>query len=87
MSRTLFVLSFLLGAAACGDHYSTQDAYEVCEDLTGRNPATNSPESFSDCVACFETCGDECDQLGSAPEQYVCPDEVDAAGEGGESGE
>ena len=84
MTRSIFALTmFALAAAGCQDHYSTQDAYAVCEDLTDRNPATNSPESFSDCVACYESCGEDCAQAGTSPETYVCPDEVDEGSAGG----
>jgi hypothetical protein len=86
MKRTLFFALFVLaGTTGCEDHYSTQDAYAVCEDLTDRNPATNPPESFADCVACYESCGAECAQTGSAPEDYVCPDELDEGAQGGGS--
>lgn len=78
MSRSLFALTLLaVAASACQDHYSTQDAYAICQDQTDRNPATNPPESFADCVACYESCGDDCTQGGTSPETYTCPDEVD----------
>jgi hypothetical protein len=80
-------LLFAIAIAACDDHYSTQDAYALCEDLTSQNPATNPPETFLDCVACHESCGIDCQQRGSSPEDYVCPSELDeAAGGGGEGG-
>ena len=69
-----------LAVTACSDHFTTQEAYEVCEGLTERNPATNPPESFEDCVACYESCGEECQQLGTAPEDYACPDELSEDG-------
>jgi hypothetical protein len=81
-----FVLAVSLTIAGCGDHYSTQDAYAVCEDFAARNPGNHPDPSFHDCVACYETCGDECEQLGSAPENYACPDELGASGIGGGGG-
>lgn len=86
ISITGLLLVAAVAIAACDDHYSTQDAYALCEELTQQNPATNPPETFLDCVACHETCGVECQQRGSSPEDYVCPEELDAAGGGGEGG-
>jgi hypothetical protein len=88
--RRLWVATVLalagISVAACQDHYSTQDAYSVCEDLTNQNPATNPPERFLDCVGCYESCGVDCKQRGTAPEDYVCPNELDEGAEGGAGG-
>jgi hypothetical protein len=59
---------------ACEDHYSTQDAYEICQDDQARNPSAFGPESFKSCVACYESCGADCEKLASAPVEYTCPD-------------
>jgi len=83
----LFSLAALFGGA-CESHYSTQEAYAVCQDLVDRNPATNAPGGFDDCVGCYEMCGDECNQAGTSPETYVCPDELgEGGGGGGDAGE
>jgi hypothetical protein len=63
-----------LGLLACGDHYSTQEAYGVCTENQSRNPTGNPPESFADCVACYEDCGSECTPTGTLPTVYDCPD-------------
>ncbi len=75
------------GVTGCQDHFSTQEAYEVCTSLTEQNPSGVGEGTFADCVACYETCGGDCEQAGTSPETFVCPDEVDEAGEGGGSGE
>jgi hypothetical protein len=83
--RAAFAGVLLLLGSGCQDHFTTQEAYEICDELTERNPGTNPPEAFLDCVACYETCGEECAVTGETPQQYVCPDEVpvDEDGEGG----
>ena len=58
----LLVFSALFASTGCEDHYTTQEAYATCSDLTERNPATNPQTSFDDCVDCFETCGIDCQQ-------------------------
>ncbi len=63
----------VLIAPACTDHYSTQEAYAVCEDLTNVI-ITTGDELFAECVACYEDCGDECEQTGEGDESFVCPD-------------
>ncbi len=82
----LAVLAALFALPACEDHFTTQDAYDVCDQLVERNPATNPPDTFLDCVACYETCGNSC-TLG-ADGAYGCPDEEAAGGsdQGGAGG-
>lgn len=80
------LLALLVTSAGCQDHYSTQDAYEICDTLTERNPATNPPEDFLDCVACYETCGGDCVQTGSSEDAYTCPDESEEGGGSSEGG-
>jgi hypothetical protein len=70
-----FIAIVALGLAACGDHYSTQEAYRVCDDIIARVDTTTEA-AFADCVDCFESCGDECEQRG--PENgFLCPDDVE----------
>ncbi|MBK6512923.1 MAG: hypothetical protein IPM79_15980 [Polyangiaceae bacterium] len=87
MYRTIgafFALGLIAAAVGCQDHYSTQDAYDICNELTERNPATNPDETFLDCVGCYETCGGDCVQSSDATEGYLCPDEIpEEAGAGG----
>jgi hypothetical protein len=64
-------LSILFG---CGDHYSTQEAYDICHEQLGRNPSAYAPETFAGCVACYEDCGAECASTGIAPAVYQCPE-------------
>jgi len=78
MRMRMLVLScgLLLGAAwltGCADHYSTQDAYSICQDLQRRNPGANPPDIFATCVTCYEDCGADCTQGGTALATYECP--------------
>lgn len=79
-------LALLVTSTGCQDHYSTQDAYEICDTLTERNPATNPPEDFLDCVSCYETCGGDCVQTGSSDDAYMCPDDSEEGGGSSEGG-
>lgn len=93
MFKTL-ISALVLGLFAltgCQDHLSTQDAYTVCQELQSENGSANPPESFNDCVACYETCGNDCAVQATAPATYACPDELgtgggSADGEGGAGG-
>ncbi|MBL9024876.1 MAG: hypothetical protein JNL21_21950 [Myxococcales bacterium] len=80
--RTIAFAS-VLATAAC-DHYSTQDAYAKCSEIV---EVTEGVESalFEQCVACYENCGDECNQ--PRLDRFVCPDqeETSAGGAGGGS--
>lgn len=66
-------LSALVVASACGDGYSTQDAYERCQQER-HVKATVTDAAFTECVACHEDCGLECRAAGSSPERYSCPE-------------
>jgi hypothetical protein len=69
-----FLLALLLvPGLACQSHFSTQEAYDICLEDQQRNPSAFLPESFDDCVACYETCGSDCTGSGS-PIDYVCPE-------------
>lgn len=76
-----------LGLAGCQSHYTTQEAYDTCHELVGETGETDDPEVFSDCVACHEDCGTDCNQLGTSPESFSCPDEEGAGGGTAEDGE
>lgn len=80
----LLALTSVIVSSGCQDHFTTQEAVATCTELTERNPATNPPTSFDDCVACYESCGQDCAQAGTSPETYVCPDELGEGGGGGE---
>jgi hypothetical protein len=67
----VLALGLCLGQAACGDHYTTQEAYSVCDDIIKRLDTTTE-EAFADCVDCYESCGDECEQEGP---EFICPED------------
>jgi len=85
LTSRLALIAVPFALLACEDHFSTQDAYAVCDTLTTRNPAINPPADFLDCVACYESCGSDCAQTSNVPATYVCPGEV-ALGGGGSGG-
>ena len=71
MMRHLWIaLALALAAAACGDRASTQEAYDICEDI-GERIGTLDDDSFAACVACHETCGGECNTTDGS---FTCPE-------------
>ncbi len=83
---TLFVSALTFSLAGCDDHFTTQEAYEICTQLQEENSSSASPESFADCVDCHESCGADCQLQGTVPETYACDEELDDAGGGGAGG-
>jgi hypothetical protein len=72
MKQWIWMLPLL--AAGCGGHFSTQDAYTACEELLDRiDTASEGDESFNECVACFENCGDDCQQTDVVEGTFACP--------------
>ena len=82
----LALSAFTAGAWGRQDHLSTQESYAICQELQAENPSANAPESFHDCVACYETCGNDCQVLATSPASYACPDEIGAGGASGDDG-
>jgi hypothetical protein len=69
----LGLVALALAAAACGDQFSTQEAYATCEDQLGRASQDTDDAIFAECVACYEDCGSDCTMTGDAPLTFVCP--------------
>jgi len=72
---TIGALAVLWGA--CGDHDTTQEAYDTCEVILADRVDTTDgtdDEVFAACVACHENCGSDCSVEGSSPPEFVCPD-------------
>ena len=67
----LSCIAALACIAACGG-YSTQEAYDRCEEERTVKP-TVTDEAFAQCVACYEDCGNDCVAQGTSPESYLCP--------------
>ncbi|NUP07176.1 MAG: hypothetical protein HOW73_14065 [Polyangiaceae bacterium] len=90
MLRKLYIsiiAALSVGALGCEAHYTTQEAYEICQDLTNRNPGASPSEAFLDCVACHENCGDACQQSGDTDVIYSCPTDTEETEDGGGGGE
>lgn len=77
---SIIFLAALSMPLAC-NHYSTQEAYEVCSDLVAPPDAEGSTELLDACVSCYENCGDDCEHPRA--DTFVCPDQVEEAGGGG----
>lgn len=69
------VASLVVGSplAGCGGGYSTQEAYDRCEQER-KVKITVTDASFTECVACYEDCGNDCTGTGTTPEHYRCPE-------------
>jgi hypothetical protein len=76
------IAALLLVGTAC-NHYSTQEAYEVCVGLV-EVPEGGDTALFDACVACFENCGDDCEHPRT--DQFTCPGQEDDPGTGGAGG-
>jgi hypothetical protein len=76
IATKLAALSALaLFALACGDNYTTQEAYDACTELMNGGPSGEGDELFAACVACHEDCGAGCEMTGGSPAEFVCPAE------------
>lgn len=76
-AKSCALLFAVVGLVACGDQFSTQEAYVTCQEIADRT-LTSSEASFADCVDCHERCGTECDrQNAPPPDEYVCPEDLD----------
>jgi hypothetical protein len=74
MKIALLAAATLLALTACSA-YSTQDAYVACEQQReARGPTVFDDEAFASCVACYESCGDDCEPAeGGESLTYACP--------------
>lgn len=70
----MIALGIALGLSACDQGYTTQEAVDRC-DVEKKNKPTLTEKSYAECVACFESCGDDCTPEGGTPERYVCPED------------
>jgi hypothetical protein len=79
---SLTLITAALGLGGCQDRFSTQEAYAACEGLQERTDFADSPETFADCVDCYESCGDDCALQPTSPATFACPDELGEPGDG-----
>jgi len=63
----------LLTAVGCGG-ISEEEARSRCTEERTANAACTTDQSYAECVACYDECGDSCLQLDSCPVQYACPE-------------
>ncbi len=71
------VVMSLLGATACQDQFTTQEAYDTCEKLAENTPTAGDAD-FADCVDCHERCGADCERDNAEPpDAYFCPEDKD----------
>jgi hypothetical protein len=76
LALSILLAALSVGAVACGDHYTTQEAYTACEEILNVRPdAAGDDVIFAECVACHETCGSECEPLGTVPATFDCPED------------
>ena len=77
MYRLALVLmtTWMLAAplAGCGGGYTKTEAEVHCRSLNPVGPP-GAAEAYTQCVACFEDCGDDCAVAESNPPQYNCQD-------------
>ena len=78
----LAALTLAFGLAGCGDGYTTQEAYATCREILPPATEEDEPEVFTDCVACHENCGTDCNSEATSPTTFTCPDEQGEGGSG-----
>lgn len=74
MFRHALVLTMTLLAAllaGCGEGYTEMDAEVRCRSLNDEG-TPGYDAAFTQCVECFQECGDDCAILESYPPQYNC---------------
>jgi hypothetical protein len=80
--ETVSMLRFTLAAVAlalsatvpgCGPGYSTDEAQNRCLIESEAKLDCFDATSTSECLSCFEKCGDSCNALPTCPSTYQCP--------------
>ena len=64
-----------MAALGCGSGLSLEDATIRCDQEKVSKGSLFGPQTFNECLACYESCGDECSPLASSPPTYSCPAE------------
>ena len=70
---SLLVSSFCLCLAGCGSSYSTDEAKTKCDLERTANNACFTDATYTQCLSCYESCGQDCAVAESCPAQYICP--------------
>ena len=71
----LVVLSLVaLFSIGCGG-LSKEEAMTRCNQEKAAKGFQFGPDSYAQCVQCFQDCGDDCQALPVAPAEYKCPGE------------
>lgn len=79
MVRMVFAAAFLViastVAAGCGSGLSVEDATQRCDQEKTAKGSLFGTETYNECIACYEKCGDSCASVATSPPTYTCPDE------------
>ena len=78
MLRWFGVFGFLLVtggllAAGCGNSVSDSVAATYCQQEQMAKTQCFSPDSYTSCLNCYESCGTDCAAQETCPEEYKCP--------------
>jgi hypothetical protein len=75
----------LVGAASLAAYgcsgYSSDEAKERCDAEQSARASCFGAKIYSECLTCFEDCGDSCVATDSCPTHFVCPDDANATGQ------
>ena len=66
-----------LAALGCGSGLSLEDATIRCDQEKTAKGSLFGPQTYNQCLKCYETCGDECSSVASSPPTYQCADPLD----------
>ena len=79
MVRMVFAAAVLVmtstAAFGCSSGLSVEDATQRCDQEKTAKGLLFGTQTYNECIACFEKCGDDCTSAASSPSTYTCPDE------------
>lgn len=73
MKRAWFACALSLACFACTG-WSDDRAEARCDAEQAQHAAMWDDEAMSECVQCFESCGDDCALQSTSPVRYLCTD-------------
>ncbi len=79
MFRTIGAAAVLMitsmAAFGCSSGLSVEDATVRCDQEKTAKGSLFGTETYNECLACYEKCGDDCSSVASSPPTYSCPGE------------
>ena len=64
-----------LAALGCSSGLSTEDATIRCDQEKTAKGSLFGTQTYNECIACYELCGDDCASAATSPPTYKCADD------------